>query len=204
MEVRVVDALVREGELQVEVGGPEELGDRAGRRRVEVAGGELDRAAGGRLGGALGSGDRDLLGELGGAGGVAGDQVGDHHRQAAVLVVDESQVGGVGAEVGAGGGGVDARDLVLERPVGRADHDAVAHRRGGDADVDNYLSSTRSNIQDLEAAVVELKARAVQRLFDDTFISGDGTGSPNAFDGLNLLCIAGQTVSMGAPSTRRR
>lgn len=68
---------------------------------------------------------------------------------------------------------------------------------GGDADVDNYLATTRSNVQDLEAAVVQLKARAVQRLFDDTFITGDATGDPNAFDGLNLLCTSGQTVNMG-------
>ncbi|MEE9199235.1 MAG: hypothetical protein V3U26_05505 [Dehalococcoidia bacterium] len=39
---------------------------------------------------------------------------------------------------------------------------------GGDADVDNYLSSTRSNVQDLEAAVVQLKAKAVQQKFDET------------------------------------
>src|SRR3970040_872588 len=37
---------------------------------------------------------------------------------------------------------------------------------GGDADVDDFLKTTRSNIQDLEAAVVQLKANAVQRLFD--------------------------------------
>jgi hypothetical protein len=36
---------------------------------------------------------------------------------------------------------------------------------GGDADVDNYLAGTRNNVQDLEAAVVELKAKAVQRKF---------------------------------------
>ena len=32
---------------------------------------------------------------------------------------------------------------------------------GGDADVDNFLKATRSNTQDLEAAVVELKAKAL-------------------------------------------
>ncbi len=69
---------------------------------------------------------------------------------------------------------------------------------GGDADIDNYLATTRSNVQDLEAAVVQLKARAVQRLFDDTFITGDAVANPNAFDGLNLLCTSGQSVSMGA------
>ncbi len=33
---------------------------------------------------------------------------------------------------------------------------------GGDADVDNFLKATRSNIQDLEAAVIELKAKALR------------------------------------------
>jgi HK97 family phage major capsid protein len=68
---------------------------------------------------------------------------------------------------------------------------------GGDADIDNFLKSTRSNIQDLEAAVVQLKARAVQSLFDDTFVNGDESGNPDSFDGIDLLAVAGQTVSMG-------
>ena len=69
---------------------------------------------------------------------------------------------------------------------------------GGDADIDNFLKSTRSNIQDLEASVVQLKARAVQSLFDDTFVSGDEGADPNSFDGIDQLCDAGQEVSMGA------
>ncbi len=69
---------------------------------------------------------------------------------------------------------------------------------GGDADVDNYLARTRNNVQDLEAAVVPLKAKAVQQKFDDTFVNGDTGSDANAFDGLDVLCSAGQTVSMGA------
>lgn len=68
---------------------------------------------------------------------------------------------------------------------------------GGDTDVDHYLSRTRSNVQDLEAAVVALKAKAVQQAFDDTFINGDTSGDPNAFEGLDRLCASGQTVEMG-------
>ena len=41
---------------------------------------------------------------------------------------------------------------------------------GGDADVDNFLKATRSNLQDLEAAIVELKAKALPSKFEDTFI----------------------------------
>ena len=68
---------------------------------------------------------------------------------------------------------------------------------GGDADVDNYLASTRNNVQDLEAAVIALKAKAVQQKFDDTFVNGDVTADTKSFDGIDRLCPAGQTVSMG-------
>jgi len=68
---------------------------------------------------------------------------------------------------------------------------------GGDADVDNFLKATRSNVQDLEAAIVQLKARAVQHKFEDTFINGDSSVDANAFDGIDKLCAAGQTISMG-------
>ena len=68
---------------------------------------------------------------------------------------------------------------------------------GGDADVDNYLARTRNNVQDLEAAVVTLKAKAVQRKFDDTFVNGDTAIDSKAFDGIDKQCTVGQTASMG-------
>ncbi|MBI4299035.1 MAG: phage major capsid protein [Chloroflexi bacterium] len=68
---------------------------------------------------------------------------------------------------------------------------------GGDADVDNFLKATRSNLQDLEAAVVQLKAKAVQQKFDNTFITGDTAVDAKSFDGIDKLATSGQTVSMG-------
>lgn len=68
---------------------------------------------------------------------------------------------------------------------------------GGDADIDNFLLATRSNVQDLEAAVVQLKAKAVQQKFDDTFINGDTAVDAKSFDGIDKLTTAGQKVSMG-------
>jgi HK97 family phage major capsid protein len=68
---------------------------------------------------------------------------------------------------------------------------------GGDADIDNYLVATRSNVQDLEAAVIELKAKAVRDLFEETFISGDSTVNTKAFDGIDVVCESSQTLSMG-------
>ena len=73
---------------------------------------------------------------------------------------------------------------------------------GGDADVDNFLKSTRSNAQDLEAAVVELKAKAVKNKFEEVFIYGDATPNPKEFDGLRKLIdttsAGDQVVAMGA------
>ena len=68
---------------------------------------------------------------------------------------------------------------------------------GGDADIDNFLKATRSNIQDLEAAVVQLKAKALQSKFEDTFVNGDRDTDYNAFDGIDKLSTSAQTVSMG-------
>ncbi len=73
---------------------------------------------------------------------------------------------------------------------------------GGDADVDNFLKTTRSNIQDLEAAVVELKAKAVKDKFEDTFIYGNSAVNSKQFDGLRKLIdtttASDQVIAAGA------
>jgi len=72
---------------------------------------------------------------------------------------------------------------------------------GGDADVDNFIKSTRSNIQDLEAAVIELKAKALRDKFEETFVYGEATTNPKQFDGLRKLVDTGtasdQVIAMG-------
>lgn len=68
---------------------------------------------------------------------------------------------------------------------------------GGDADVDNYIRQTRSNVQDIEASVLQLKAKALAHKFEDTFINGDTTGDGNSFDGIRKVCEIGQTPTMG-------
>jgi hypothetical protein len=69
---------------------------------------------------------------------------------------------------------------------------------GGDADIDNFLIATRSNLQDLGAAVVQLKAKAVRQLFEQTFVTGDVGVNAKAFDGLDKLTDPAQSISMGA------
>ncbi len=66
---------------------------------------------------------------------------------------------------------------------------------GGDADVDNFLKSTRSNIQDLEAAVIELKAKALRDKLEDTFVYGNSAVSAKQFDGIKKLIDTGTTGS---------
>ena len=72
---------------------------------------------------------------------------------------------------------------------------------GGDADVDSFLKATRSNIQDLEVAVIELKAKALRHKFEEAFIYGDSVEDSRQFDGIRkLLDTTGggaQVVSMG-------
>ena len=69
---------------------------------------------------------------------------------------------------------------------------------GGDADVDNFIQRTRSNLQDQRAIQTTLKSKSVARKFEDTLITGDVTVDSNAFDGLRRLAVAGQTINAGA------
>lgn len=65
----------------------------------------------------------------------------------------------------------------------------------GDAEVDEMIQATRSNINDQKAVQIASKAKTVARTFASTLITGDGTS--NTFTGLENLVIAGQTVDAG-------
>lgn len=73
---------------------------------------------------------------------------------------------------------------------------------GGDADVDNYVRSTRQNIQDIEAAVIELKSKALRHKFEDIFIYGDSAVNSKEFDGVKKLIdtatASAQLIAMAA------
>jgi HK97 family phage major capsid protein len=71
---------------------------------------------------------------------------------------------------------------------------------GGDADVDNFIQASRRNVQDIEAAVIQQKAKALARKWADTFINGDVAVDAKSFDGIDKICgglPGSQTVSMG-------
>ncbi len=69
---------------------------------------------------------------------------------------------------------------------------------GGDADVDNFIQRTASNVQDQRAIQVAKKAKAVAHQFETAFIYGSTTVDPNGFNGVaNLITNADQIVTAG-------
>ncbi len=73
---------------------------------------------------------------------------------------------------------------------------------GQNADVDNYVRQTRSNINDIESAIIELTAKAIKNELSDKFLYGNNTSDPNQFDGLIKLIDTGtasdQLIAAGA------
>jgi len=70
---------------------------------------------------------------------------------------------------------------------------------GGDADVDNFIQRTTSNVQDQRAVQVAKKSKAVAHKFEQTFVEGNALSDPNSFDGIkNLITNSDQIVTAGA------
>jgi len=79
---------------------------------------------------------------------------------------------------------------------------------GRNADLDNFIKQTRSNIQDIEAAVIELAAKSVRMEFERAFIYGTTTAylgmsaDANSINGLIKLILTGtassQVIAMAA------
>ncbi len=72
---------------------------------------------------------------------------------------------------------------------------------GGDADVDEYIKRTRSDINDVEADIIAFKSRDVAHKFDSTFVNGSDSTDPKSFDGLvqliNADTVGGQYQETG-------
>lgn len=65
---------------------------------------------------------------------------------------------------------------------------------GGDADVDNFIQQTRSNLNDQRATQIRLKVKALSYKFQDTFFNGDITVDTKAFDGLKKRLTGAQVI----------
>ena len=79
---------------------------------------------------------------------------------------------------------------------------------GRNADLDNYIKQTRSNIQDIESVVLELAAKSLRQEFERAFIYGSTTNyigitaDANSIEGLIKLIVTGtasnQVIAAGA------
>lgn len=73
---------------------------------------------------------------------------------------------------------------------------------GQNADVDEYIKQTRSNVQDIEAAIIQLTAKAIKNELEDKFLYGYESGDANQFDGLqriiNTFSASDQVIAAGA------
>ena len=73
---------------------------------------------------------------------------------------------------------------------------------GQNADVDEYIRQTRSNIQDIEAAIVQLTAKAIKHELESKFLYGSVALDANQFDGLrNIIATtvaSDQVIAAGA------
>jgi len=72
---------------------------------------------------------------------------------------------------------------------------------GGDADVDEFLRQTRSNVQNLKAIVTDLKSKAVARTFEDTFVYGSTSSDAKSFNGCHALIPTAQKIHAGSSAT---
>lgn len=71
---------------------------------------------------------------------------------------------------------------------------------GGDADIDNFMKSTRSDKTDIESELIMEKVKSVKFTFLDNFYYGDDSVNAKTFDGLHLLIGSARTTERGTSS----
>ena len=100
-----------------------------------------------------------------------------------------------------GAGFYDVNDTWIESTPTFTQQTATLKILGGDADVDEFLRQTRSNIQNLKAIVTDLKSKAVARTFEDYAIYGDVATTPKGFNGMHKLVSTSMCVHGGTTTT---
>jgi len=93
-------------------------------------------------------------------------------------------------------------DWTTSPAVAFDDLTAVLKILGQNSDVDAYVKNSRSNIQDVEAAIIQLTAKAIRQELEDKFIYGSTAVDANQFNGIRLLIdttsASDQVIAMAA------
>jgi len=98
-------------------------------------------------------------------------------------------------------GGASWIDVNTDIPQSQATFTEVTAKLrilAGDVDLDKFLTSTLSNVNDQLAVQLAAKAKGVAREFSTVFATGDSSVDPNKFDGISRLVTASQTMQAGA------
>lgn len=100
----------------------------------------------------------------------------------------------------------DVGDTWVESTPATTPTTATLKILGGDADVDNYLKATRSNINDLKQEVIAAKVKALKHELMDEFYYGNTTLSSKGFNGIHTLVSSGtyNTHAIGTASTTEK
>lgn len=81
---------------------------------------------------------------------------------------------------------------------------------GKDADIDNFLTATRSDYTDIEAETIQMSAKGVKHSWQSKMWYGDNSASSKEFDGIHRLYLTGaeggteltaQSLHIGSGST---
>lgn len=99
---------------------------------------------------------------------------------------------------------LDVGDTVTENAATFTEVSTPLKRIIGDVDVDEFLESVESDTVDQASVQIAKKAKVVGRKFADKLINGDTGSDPKEFDGILVLCPAGQKFAVatnGAPLT---
>ncbi len=116
---------------------------------------------------------------------------------------------------------IDGQDLAYNREVGtpsadfydigeeiasqaNEDYDQITtalKRAIGQWDLDHFVTGTYRNKNDLKAVAISRARKGVARTVEDKLIYGDKSATPKEFDGLQVLCSAGQRINQGSSST---
>lgn len=116
-----------------------------------------------------------------------------YNRENALGAVARTGVGDTDGVIGAGGTGARAN---AKDPATFTQVTSTLTTIMGDAEVNGLIQVTRSGDGNDQTAVqIASKAKSAGRLYQQDFITGDGTDF--SFPGLQSLCVAGQTANTG-------
>ncbi len=114
---------------------------------------------------------------------IQGNAVG-YNRENALAGVDSHSIG--------------AGDTISATAKGAATFTAVTSSLKvliGDAEVDHFIQTTMSPQNNQKAVQIASKAKSIGRKYQDMMITGDATGTPTQFDGLQVLVPASQKTT---------